>query len=253
MGCRDKISSRCGKKASAKCIDYEGTLVQGTGITNPCDKDLETVIEDINLQIEKLIDATTLTGLTEACIDYNVSGTNITINEAILGLNSKVCQLVAITKLDAVEVCPTCPTDCTTTPCSGNGLIYHSFAALSFPLSVVGTWKTGTTTTDQYTTNLQHVVPSTGKYKVTIEIDGVMASSSTAKVGVGINAATPVETNDVIGYFSSSLIGEEVNGNNTFTFIQDLVKGDSIKFYAKLASGTLYTISSIKLITEKIG
>lgn len=253
MGCRDKISSRCGKKTSAKCIDYEGTLVQGTSITDPCDKDLETVIEDINLQIEKLIDSTTLAGLTEACIDYNVSGTNITINEAILGLNSKVCELVAITKLDAIEVCPTCTTDCATTTCSGNGLIYHSFAAGSFPLSVVGTWLTGVTTIDQYSTNLQHVVPSTGKYKVTVELNGVMASSSTAKVGVSINSVAPVETNDAVGYFSSSLISEETNGNVTLTFIQDLIKGDSIKFNAKLASGTLYTINSIKLLTEKIG
>lgn len=253
MGCRDKISSRCGKKTSAKCIDYEGTLVQGTSITDPCNKDLETVIEDINLQIEKLIETTTLSGLTEACIDYNGSGNNITINEAILGLNAKVCDLVAITKLDTPEVCPTCTTDCATDACTSNGLIYHSFAAASFPLSVIGTWSTGVTSVDQYSTNLQHVVPATGKYKVTVEINGVMASSSTAKVGVGLNAAVPVETNDVIGYFSSSLVGEESNGNVTLTFIQDLVKGDSIKFYSKLVSGTLYTINSVKLLTEKIG
>ena len=253
MGCRDKISSRCGKKTSAKCVDYEGTLVQGTSITDPCEKNLETVIEDINLQIEKLIDITTLEGLTEACIKYDPVGPTISINEAIVGLNNKVCELVAITKLDATEVCPTCPTDCTTSTCSGNGLIYHSFAAGSFPLSVVGTWLTGVNITDQYTTNLQHVVPSTGKYKVTVELNGVMATSSTAKIGVSINSVSPLETNDAIGYFSSSLISEETNGNVTLTFIKDLVKGDSIKFNAKLASGTLYTISSVKLVTEKIG
>lgn len=253
MGCRDKISSRCGKKSSAKCVDYEGTLVQGTSITNPCDKDLETVIEDINLQINKLITVTTLTGLTEECIKYDPAGPIITIKEAILGLNAKVCELIDITKLDAIEVCPTCPTDCATTTCNGNGLIYHSFAAGSFPLSVVGTWLTGVNTTDQYASNLQHIVPSTGKYKVTVELNGVMATSSTAKIGVSINSAVPVETNNAIGYFSSSLISEETNGNVTLTFIQDLVKGDSIKFNAKLASGTLYTISSVKLVTEKIG
>lgn len=253
MGCRDKIGDRCGKKTSAKCIDYEGTLVTGTSITNPCNKDLETVIEDINLQIEKLIDVTTLEGLTEACIKYDPAGPTISINEAIVGLNNKVCELVAITKLDTPEVCPTCTTDCATDACTSNGLIYHSFAAGSFPLSVIGTWLTGVNTTDQYSNNLQHVVPATGKYKVTVELDGTMATSSTARVGVSINGAAPEESNNLVGYFSSALIKEEVAANTTFTFVQDLTKGDSIAIKVKLVSGTLYTVNSAKLITEKIG
>lgn len=253
MACRDKIGDRCGKKTSAKCIDYEGTLVSGTSITNPCNKDLETVIEDLNLQIEKLITATTLTDLTSNCIDYNPAGSTITIEEAITGLDKKVCELVAITKLNTPEVCPTCTTDCATDACTSNGLIYHSFAAGSFPLTVIGTWASGVTLTDPYSANLQHVIPATGKYKVTVEIDGEMAASSTARVGVGINGASPVETNNILGYFSSALVKEETLGNVTFTFIQDLTKGDSVAIKSKLVSGTGFTINSAKIITEKIG
>jgi hypothetical protein len=80
-----------------------------------------------------------------------------------------------------------------------------------------------------------------------------MASSSTAKAGVSINAAAPIETNDAVGYFSSSLIKEEVAANTTLTFIQDLTKGDSIALKVKLVTGTSYTVNSAKLITEKIG
>jgi len=253
MGCRDTIGGRCGKKTSAKCIDYEGTLVTGTTITDPCNKDLENVIKDINAQINKLVIANTLTGLTEECIKYNPAGSIITVKEAILGLNAKVCELVDITKLNTPEVCPTCTTDCASDTCTSNGLIYYSFAAGSFPLSVIGTWASGVTLTDPYSTNLQHVVPSTGKYKVTVELDGTMATSSTARVGVSINGAVPIETNNIVGYFSSALIKEEVAANTTFTFVQDLTKGDSISIKVKLVSGTLYTVNSTKLITEKIG
>ena len=38
-----------------------------------------------------------------------------------------------------------------------------------------------------------------------------------------------------------------------FTSIKDLVKGDSLAIKAKLVSGTLYTISSTKIITEQVG
>jgi hypothetical protein len=252
MGCNDKISGRCGRKTTAKCIDYEGTLVRGTALTSRC-LNLEEVIIDINTQIEKLIDVTTLTDLTSTCIDYNPEGEIITIKEAIQGLNDKVCELVAVTKLDTPEVCPSCTNDCSTDSCTSNGVIYHSFAAGTFPLSVVGTWTSGVTTTDAFSTNLQHVVPATGKYKITVEVNGLMASSSIAKIGVGINGIAPIETNDVNGYFSSSLVTEEGAGNTTLTFIKDLVKGDSLAVKAKLISGSTYTIYSTKIITEKVG
>jgi hypothetical protein len=253
MGCNDKISSRCGKKTSAKCIDYEGTLVQGTALIATSCLNVEEVIIDINTQIKKLIDVTTLDNLTETCIDYNPTGLNITVKEAIKGLNDKVCELVALTKLDSPEDCPSCTNDCAADSCTSNGVIYHSFAAGAFPLSTIGTWVAGITTTDAYSTNLQHVVPSTGKYKITVEVNGVMAASSTAKIGVGINSVAPIETNDVNGYFSSALVVEEGSGNTTLTFIKDLVKGDSLAIKAKLVSGTLYTINSTKIITEKVG
>lgn len=253
MGCNDKISGRCGKKTTAKCIDYEGTLVRGTALTATSCLNVEEVIIDLNTQIEKLIDVTTLDNLTEACIDYNPTGLNITVKEAIKGLNDKVCELVNLTKLDTPEVCPSCTNDCSTDSCTSNGVIYHSFAAGSFPISVIGSWVSGVTTTDAYSTNLQHVVPATGKYKITVEIDGVMSTSSTAKVGIAINSVAPIETNDVNGYFSSALVKEESAGNTTLTFIKDLVKGDSLAIKVKLVSGTLYTINSTKIITEKVG
>lgn len=253
MGCNDKISGRCGKKTTAKCIDYEGTLVRGTSLTSTSCLNVEEVIIDINTQIGKLIDATTLDNLTETCIDYNPTGLNITIKEAIKGLNDKVCELVNLTKLDTPEVCPSCTNDCSTDSCTSNGVIYHSFAAGTFPLSIIGTWASGVTTTDAFSTNLQHVVPATGKYKITVEVNGLMASSSIAKIGVGINGVDPIETNNVNGYFSSSLVTEEGAGNTTLTFIKDLVKGDSLAIKAKLVSGSTYTIYSTKIITEKVG
>lgn len=250
MSCNDRISDRCAKKVSAVCTTYEGTLVRGTSLTGSC-LNMEAVVEDLNLQIEKILDNTTLSDLTEACIDYNVTGLNITVKEAIKGLNDKVCELITLTRLDSLETASTCVDPCTTP--IANGLVYHSFAVATFPLTVVGTWKSGVTTTDQYSTNLQHVIPSAGKYKFTVEVNGEMAASSTARIGVGVNAAAPLETGDLAGYFSSALITEELLGNTTYTFIKDLAKGDSVAVKLKLVSGTQFQANSIKLISEKVG
>jgi hypothetical protein len=254
MSCKDKISDRCSKKINALCVTYEGTLVGGT-LLDPTDcHNLEEVIEDLNTQIDQINSEITLTHLVDSCITYDPAGDVITVEEAIMAIDAKVCELVALTGLDTPDPCPTCIDDCDAgnSTCN-NGIIYHNFSAGAFPLTVIGTWKTGVTTTDQYSTNLQHVAPKTGKYKYTVEVRENLSVGSTAKVGLKINAVNPIETNDVIGYFSSTLIDTEGVANITYSFIQDLSLGDSIAVAFKLVSGTQLQVNAVKLIVEKIG
>lgn len=107
MGCKDKIASTCGKKHNAKCVDYEGTLHANTEIEE-CDKpSVETVIEDLNKQVDLLSTHLDLSALGESCITYTQAGDTLLAKEAFLALEAKICEIADFVGLPRPG-CPTC-------------------------------------------------------------------------------------------------------------------------------------------------
>lgn len=91
--CKDKITSTCGKKVNAKCVDYEGTFHDESELTT-CDyPSVEDVIEDINVTLNEITAALDTSGLGDSCITYTEVDGKITIKEALLRLEEKVCAL----------------------------------------------------------------------------------------------------------------------------------------------------------------
>lgn len=110
MNCKDKISSTCGKKVNAKCVDYEGEYHSNTNI-EPCDKpSVEDVIEDINSHIDTLSDSMDLSSLGKDCIEYTKEGEELKAKEAFLALEAKICEIADFVGLPkpGCESCDNC-------------------------------------------------------------------------------------------------------------------------------------------------
>jgi hypothetical protein len=111
MSCNDKISDRCVNKTNAKCVTYEGLLADNTTLTPNC-LDLETVLEDINEQINYLYDTTDVDGLSaDTCIDYpdQVPQAKVTPKTAITTLNSKVKEVMTFVGMACDGAGADCP------------------------------------------------------------------------------------------------------------------------------------------------
>jgi hypothetical protein len=111
MSCNNKISDRCVKKTTALCTTYEGTLADGSSLTeSPC-LNVQEVIEDINLQIDEITNDINVAGLiNDQCITYPVIGDKVTVHSAVYTLNTRVKELMTFVGMqcDGSEVsdCP---------------------------------------------------------------------------------------------------------------------------------------------------
>lgn len=252
MGCQDKISDRCTTKINAVCVKYEGTLHSDTELDTEDCHNLEEVIEDINAEIDDINEQIDMSELGDLCLDYTISGDELAVKDVLKEHEAQICEIREALKLDE-EPCPTCidPCDDSTGTCT-NGLVKYTYAEGEFLLTVEGEWEKGSTPTDMYATNLTYSPTSDGIYKFTVELNSTFDATDTGKIGIGINTVDPIETADLAGFFSSALTNGETN-TKTFTFIKTMVKTDIAQVMAKLESGTLFSIVSIKLIVEKVG
>ena len=111
MSCNNKISDRCVKKTTALCTTYEGTLAGGSSLTeSPC-LNVQEVIEDINLQIDKIdFDINVSELVNDVCIDYPIIGDKVNVRSAVYTLNTRVKELMAFVGMncDGSEIsdCP---------------------------------------------------------------------------------------------------------------------------------------------------
>lgn len=251
MGCKDKISDRCTTKLNAVCVKYEGTLHADTELdTNDC-HDLESVIEDINAELDDINVQIDVTALGDACIEYTPAGEELTVADVLLEHEAQICILLEAAGLNDPEPCPTCIDPCNDEGVCTNGLVKYTYAAGSFPLTVVGAWESGVTPADMYSANLVYSATAAGTYKFTVESQSTFTGADTGKIGIGINSIDPIETADVAGYFSSSLTDGNTNPK-THTFVKVMSKDDIAQVMFKLNAGTNFTITSAKLIVEKI-
>jgi hypothetical protein len=93
MGCNDKLSSTCGKRHNAKCVDYEGDL-HGSTELDDCDcHNVESVIEDLNSTVDEIEESIDLSTLGDRCIDYEEVDGKIQVKEALLKIEEVVCEL----------------------------------------------------------------------------------------------------------------------------------------------------------------
>lgn len=111
MSCNDKISDRCVKKTNAVCTTYEGTLSEDTLLTSTACLNVETVIEDINTQLDILqskIDVEVL--INDTCINYPRVGGIVTARTAILSLNARFQTMMEFVGMQCdgtpVDDCP---------------------------------------------------------------------------------------------------------------------------------------------------
>jgi hypothetical protein len=252
MSCKDKISERCTKKVNAVCVKYEGTLSSNTALDVEDCHDLEEVIEDINGQLDNINESIDLSGLGGSCIEYSPAGESLLVGEALLTLETKICELIEFTGVDAEAPCPTCEDPCEDETTCNNGLTYYNYATGAISATSVGTWITGATPSDMYSSNLIHSIANDGKYKFTVELSATLAGASIGKVGISVNTVDPVEGATLVGFFSSALVEGNTN-NKTFSFVKDLKKTDSVRVMFKLDSGTSFDIASTKVIIEKVG
>lgn len=122
MGKCDKIEDTCGKKHNARCVEYEGTVNSQSELSTDCNS-VHNTTEDIYNQLEDIQNSINLEGLGEDCITYVQEGDKLTVAEALLGLESKVCGLVSESTdcnpiFDADITCLNLDLDCLTTdPC----------------------------------------------------------------------------------------------------------------------------------------
>lgn len=94
MGKCDKIEDTCGKKINARCVDYEGTVNTQSELTNDSCLNVHNTTQDIYNQLEDIQNSIDLEGLGENCVTYEQEGDKLTVVEALLGLESKLCELV---------------------------------------------------------------------------------------------------------------------------------------------------------------
>ena len=112
--CKDNITSTCGKKVNAKCVDYEGEYHDRTGFEE-CDKpSLEDVVEDINETLNFLSESVDLSQLPQACdaIDYSQDGDELLVSEALIAHSEMLCALIEHTGYGEPEPCPDCNDPC---------------------------------------------------------------------------------------------------------------------------------------------
>lgn len=105
--CGSKVSSTCGKRINAKCVDYEGELHNDTELDS-CDcPNVEDVIEDINNTLNNIKDGLDTSGLGNQCITYNEVDGEVSISEALLRLEEKICEISDHLNISEEEDCPT--------------------------------------------------------------------------------------------------------------------------------------------------
>jgi hypothetical protein len=94
MSCNKKIFLPCGKVISSNCVQYVGELHENTEL-DICDKPSVTdVIEDINVQLDKVSESIDLTGLGESgCMTYPPSPDGLKVIQALLTMEEKICEV----------------------------------------------------------------------------------------------------------------------------------------------------------------
>ena len=247
--CKGKIGNTCGKKHPAKCIDYEGTYHNNTEL-EVCDcNSLEDVIEDINSELNDINDSIDLTNLGESCIEYTQEGDTLKVSEALLAIESKVCELVEHTGLGAPEPCPGCNED----PCGESGgcctgLVHYGYGVGEFFVddNIYDVWKT--VTVGGYT-DLEYTILQSGTYKVTLDIGCAEEDiNGRCYIGISLNNIDPI-TSPFTQYEVIPL-----SNSHTFHFILPNVNNNTplkVKFKGNAIGSVAF--DGIKIIIEKIG
>lgn len=96
--CKLKMEYPSVKRINARAVDYEGNVNTDSTIESEECKTSHMVMEDIYTQLDVLktvIDTSALGN--NSCIDYITENDNtITIKNALLGLESKICELESL-------------------------------------------------------------------------------------------------------------------------------------------------------------
>lgn len=94
MSCGKKVFNPCGKPISSNCVEYVGELHENTTL-NICDKPSVTeVIEDINLQLDKVSDSIDLTELEGGgCMTYPLAPEGLKVVQALQVMEEKICEI----------------------------------------------------------------------------------------------------------------------------------------------------------------
>jgi len=106
MSCQDKLKKTCGRIVSSNCVEYVGTFHANTELTECDDPSVTDVIEDINLELNKINESLDLENLGDSCIDYSLVGGKLRVKEALEAIEAKICELSGmVTQVDESD-CP---------------------------------------------------------------------------------------------------------------------------------------------------
>lgn len=244
MGCNDEYDT-CGEssKVPAKCVPYFGIVSAESSLTDDRCKNMHKVAEDIYEQLDTLFDKVSLEGLTSDCVELGLTPTIASVFQQVLDY---MCTLNPTSS--------PCYGGASTDPCSGevltpNGLVYHSFANGSLPITSSSTWNYGTPS-DLYQLNMTTKVSTKGTYKISVEVEVPITGSNEILVGISKNNVAPNQDLSTLdGNFSVRRLN--VNTTKTFNFVKELEANDVIKVGFKAVVGTP-TVAAAIITVEKV-
>jgi len=95
-GCRDRKFT-CGGFVSDSCVVYGGMIPDYSELDTTCDISVREILEELATKQEEIVNDIDLTSLGKnclGCIDYNQEGDKLKVKEALLGIETKLCELM---------------------------------------------------------------------------------------------------------------------------------------------------------------
>jgi len=251
--CKGNITSTCGKKVNAKCVDYEGEYHDRTGFEE-CDKpSLEDVVEDINETLNFLSESVDLSQLPQACdaIDYNQDGDELLVSEALIAHSEMLCALIEHTGYGEAEPCPDCNDPCgNSTPSSSccTPLVYYTYGSGEDVVTTANYPAWSPLQTPGYST-LTYTTTEAGVFKITLDI-GCTAEpgAPNALIGISRNGVEPVNSP-----FSRYELMPDFNSRTFHFVLTNVVIGEELGFMVLGTPGANAMIDGVKMLIEKVG
>lgn len=112
--CGNKIRMTCtGNKQYGECVEYQSNVNTQSSLTESSCRSIEDTTQDVYNQLQDIQDSIELSELGQTCLTYVQEEGKTIVKNALLGLESKVCELQErIVVLENAAICDMKITDC---------------------------------------------------------------------------------------------------------------------------------------------
>lgn len=249
--CLPTISDRCPSPTmNAKCVDYEGILLEKTTLDPDDCNTVEDVIEDIIVAVDQNTDDLDMTSM-GCCMEYEPSDTDrgLTLKDILNTHESFLCEhekrITQLEKGEEPEKCSDCDSGCEDEKSNCCNILVHSSYG-SGEIFINNSYLNFKALPNNAYPNMEYRALKKGTYKITLDLgceNGAIGHGFF--VGVSINNFDPLQN----PFYQQSF--SPLHNSKTIHFLVDLLKNDNIQIKYKHLAGNI-AIDGVKLIIEKV-